>query len=253
MILTNTLAVAAGIEGAVRHTLTWLGNETVRSVNALVGETNDGGLNDIRGLHVTPEDVRAAIDDARTGPVEEGSVGAGTGTICFGWKGGIGTASRRLHRDAGGWTVGVLVQSNYGGELIINGVPFDPPQPGSGDGSCMMVVATDAPLDARNLERLAARCMVGLGRTGSCLSNGSGDYAIAFSTAYRIPHTGELLDPPVALVANRAMSPLFQAVVEATEEALLNSLLRATSVTGRDGRVVEAIPIDRVRSRLEGR
>lgn len=253
VILTNTLAVAAGIEGAVRHTLTWLGNETVRSVNALVGETNDGGLNDIRGLHVTPEDVRAAIDDARTGPVEEGSVGAGTGTICFGWKGGIGTASRRLHRDAGGWTVGVLVQSNYGGELIINGVPFDPPQPGSGDGSCMMVVATDAPLDARNLERLAARCMVGLGRTGSCLSNGSGDYAIAFSTAYRIPHTGELLDPPVALVANRAMSPLFQAVVEATEEALLNSLLRATSVTGRDGRVVEAIPIDRVRSRLEGR
>lgn len=254
IVLTNTLSVAAGIEGVIRHTLAQPGNEEVRSVNALVGETNDGGLNDIRGMHVTADDVLAAIAAAKSGPVDEGAVGAGTGTICFGWKGGIGTASRRIDKEKGGWTVGVLVQSNYGGDLVINGIPFDPPKPrataGSADGSCMIVVATDAPLDARNLERLAARAIIGLGRTGSYMSNGSGDYVIAFSTAYRLPHSVEgQLEQPVALVANSAMSPLFQAAAEATEEALLNSLLRATTVTGRNGRTVEAIPLDRVKAR----
>lgn len=254
--LTNTLSVAAAIEGLVRHTLEQPGNEAVRSVNALVGETNDSFLNDIRGMHVTSDHVRAAINGAASGPVEEGAVGAGTGTSAFGFKGGIGTASRQLPADLGGYTVGVLVQSNYGGVLTINGVPvgrslgtFPLSDYTSGpkvDGSCMIIVATDAPLCARNLERLAKRAALGLAQTGSSMQNGSGDYVIAFSTAYRIPGDGGLLDPPVAVVANRNMSPLFMAAVEATEEALYNSMFMATTTTGRDGNRREAIPLDKV-------
>src|SRR5207245_2451712 len=202
IVLTNTLSVGVAVDALVRYTLSQRGNEQVRSVNAVVGETNDGGLNDIRGLHVTTKHVLDAIADARTGPVAEGAVGAGTGTICYGWKGGIGTASRKLDRT--GYTVGVLAQTNFGGNLTIAGVPIfkslQPPRragaaanglprandeaaESSGDGSCMLVVATDAPLDARDLRRLAARAVFGLGRTGSSYSNGSGDFAIAFSTA----------------------------------------------------------------------
>lgn len=256
IVLTNTLSVSAGMEGVIRHTLAQSGNESVRSVNAVVGETNDGYLNDIRDLHVTPDDVIAAIESATGGPVEEGSVGAGTGTSCYGFKGGIGTSSRMLPADRGGYTVGVLVQSNFGGVLTINGAPVGRElgefyynqytQPERADGSCMVVVATDAPLSARNLERLANRAMLGIGRTGSFVSNGSGDYVIAFSTAFTIPDSGDLLEPPVELVSNSAMSMLFMAVVEATEEALYNSMLMATPVTGGDGHHRDAIPIDRV-------
>jgi D-aminopeptidase len=256
IVLTNTMAVAAGIEGIIRHTIAQPGNEAVRSVNAVVGETNDGYLNDIRTLSVTAADVLEAIRIAAPGPVAEGAVGAGTGTSAFGFKGGIGTASRRLPGSLGGYTVGVLVQSNYTGTLVINGAPIgrelgkfpmaELTRRADGDGSCMIVVATDAPLCARNLGRLAARAIVGLARTGSDLQNGSGDYVIAFSTAYRIPHDGGRLDPPVALLANSAMNPLFTAAAEATEEALVNSLLMATTTTGRDGNTREAIPLDRV-------
>lgn len=254
--LTNTLAVGTGMTALVRYTLSLPGNEDVRSVNAVVGETNDGYLNDIRGMHLTEEDFLSALDVATTGAVAEGSVGAGTGTTCFGFKGGIGTASRVLPRKLGGWTVGVLVQSNYGGVLTVCGAPVGrelgtftlsdlttAPQSG---GSCMIVLATDAPLCARNLERLARRAVLGLGQTGSCLQNGSGDYVVAFSTAYRIPDGPALLDPPVALVANSAMNTLFMAAVEATEEALYNSLFMATTVTGTGGRTREAIPLGRV-------
>ena len=254
--LTNTLSVAAGLVGLIRYTLAQPGYEDVRSVNAVVGETNDGYLNDIRGMHVTPEDVLAAISAATSGPVREGSVGAGTGTSCFGFKGGIGTSSRRLPRDLGGYTVGVLVQSNYGGVLTINGAPVgrelgsfslsEHTTAAPGDGSCVIVVATDAPLSARNLERLARRAILGLGRTGSVMQNGSGDYVIAFTTGYRVPDRGDALDPAVATVANKAMNPLFMAVVEATEEALYNSLFQATTVTGIGGHSRQAIPLDRV-------
>ncbi len=268
IVLTNTLSVAAGIAGVVEWTLDMPGNEGVRSVNALVGETNDGGLNDIRARRVRPEDVRAAIDSAASGPVAEGSVGAGTGTRAFGWKGGIGTASRQLPARDGAFVVGVLVQSNYGGVLTMGGVavgqelarhattplPADdalaPEDAARGDGSCMIVVATDAPLDARDLERLAARAVFALARTGSSYSNGSGDFAIAFST-----HPGQRVradDPTVAsrqVLVTDAVSPLFQAALEATEEAVYNSLLRATSVTSRVG-TAEAIPVDRVRDIL---
>jgi D-aminopeptidase len=254
--LTNTLSVAACLEGVIRHTLDQPGNETVRSVNAVVGETNDGYLNDIRGMHVTAKDVMAAIDSAASGPVEEGSVGAGMGTSCFGFKGGIGTASRRLPRDLGGYTVGVLVQSNYSGILTVNGAPVgrelgnfqmsEYTTPPNGDGSCMIVVATDAPLLAHGLERLARRAVLGIGQTGSSMQNGSGDYVIAFSTALRIPEHDRVLDPPAATVASHAMNPLFMAVVEATEEALYNSIFQATSVTGIDGHRRQAIPLDRV-------
>lgn len=257
IVLTNTLSVPAGMEGVIRHTLAQLGNETVRSVNAVVGETNDAYLNDIRGLHVTPDDVLGAIAAAKPGPVKEGSVGAGTGTSCYGFKGGIGTASRVLPGDRGGYTVGVLVQSNFGGVLTVNGAPVgrelgkfplsEYTKGDSTDGSCMIVVATDAPLSARNLERLAKRALLGLGRTGSYVSNGSGDYVLAFSTAYRVPDDVNLLEPPVALVSNSSMSTLFMATVEATEEAVYNSMFMATTVTGHDGRTREAIPLDRVR------
>jgi D-aminopeptidase len=259
--LTNTLSVGAAVEGLVRWTISQPGNAEVRSVNALVGETNDGGLNDIRGFDVRPDHVLAAIAAAREGAVEEGSVGAGRGTRAFGWKGGIGSASRKLDARYGGYTVGVLVQSNFGGVLTMAGAPvgrelgrysYAPQSRGddAGDGSCMIVVATDAPLDARNLKRLAARAIFGLARTGSSYSNGSGDFAIAFSTAEGLrtkfggsaPEARTLLPPD-------GVSPLFQAALEATEEAVYNSLLKATTVTSRFGKA-EAIPIDRVREVL---
>jgi D-aminopeptidase len=225
-------------------------------VNAVVGETNDGWLNDIRGKHVHAEDILKAIRNADTGKVMEGSVGAGTGTICFGFKGGIGTASRKLPAALGGYTVGVLVQTNFGGVLSVNGAPVgkelnrfylsdrlnDP-----ADGSCMIVVATDAPVDARNLERMAKRAIMGMARTGGIGSNGSGDYVIAFSTDtfLRVPHSGPALQP-TRLLTNDAVSPLFLAVIEATEEAILNSLVAATPVRGRDGHTGEPLPLDQL-------
>ena len=257
VVLTNTLSVAEGIAGIVEYTLSQPGNERVRSVNAVVGETNDGSLNDIRGRHVTKEHVIEAIRTAKGGPVPEGAVGAGTGTVCFGFKGGIGTSSRQVSQPAGGYTVGVLVQSNFGGVLQINGAPVqqelrkeagdrDPDH--SPDGSCMVVVATDAPLDARNLKRLAARAIMGLAMTGSYSSNGSGDFVIAFSTAAeaRIPSDARsrILSPPV--LTNDAVSPLFQAVKEATEEAVYNSLFMARTTAGYGGRTIEALPLDKV-------
>ena len=257
IILTNTLSVAEGIAGAVEWTLAQPGNERVASVNAVVGETNDGSLNDIRGRHVTKAHVIEAIRSAKNGPVEEGAVGAGTGTVCFGFKGGIGTSSRVLPPGLGGYMVGVLVQTNYGGILEINGAPVGQDLGTyylknnlnySPDGSCMIIVATDAPLEARNLRRLAARAMLGLGKTGSPSSNGSGEFVIAFSTAAeaRVPmNPGErVLRPPV--LQNDAVSPLFQAVKEATEEAVYNSLFMARTTTGNRGRKVEAIPVDKV-------
>jgi D-aminopeptidase len=268
IVLTNTLAVGAAVEGVVAEVLSWPGNEDVRSVNAVVGETNDGGLNDIRALRVRPADVREALRRAGGGPVAEGSVGAGTGTQAFGWKGGIGTASRVLESRYGGYTLGVLVQTNFGGVLTMDGVPvgrelgrhaYGPAAgavlggrevPDTAGGSCMIVVATDAPLSARDLERLAARAVFGLARTGSSYSQGSGDYAIAFSTApdARTRH-GSTEPQPRNLLPADAVSPLFQAALEATEEAVLNSLLRATTVTG-NGRTVEALPLDGVREAL---
>lgn len=267
IILTNTLCVGTAVEAVVRYTLALAGNENVRSVNAVVGETNDGYLNDIRGLHVSGEDVLAAIRDARHGLPAEGSVGAGAGTIAFGFKGGIGTASRIVPiekfeppRDSGApkepmqYTVGVLVQSNFGGLLDVNGAPVGrelaakrdkQSHGGGGQGSCMIVIATDAPLSPRNLERLARRAFLGLARTGSYMSNGTGDYAIAFSAAYRVPYGARRIELP-PLVANDAMTPLFQAVVEATQEAVYNSLFMATTVEGHRGHTIEAIPIDDV-------
>lgn len=259
--LTNTLGVGAAVEGLVRWTLEQPGNDEVGSVNAVVGETNDGGLNDIRALHVRPEHVAAALAAAREGAVDEGTVGAGTGTRAFGWKGGIGTSSRRLAVEQGGYSLGVLVQSNYGGVLTMNGAPvgrelgrfaYGPGGRGdeATDGSCMIVVATDAPLDARDLRRLAARAIFGLARTGSSYSNGSGDFAIAFSTAASMRVRVSALSPqPRSVLPTDAVSPLFQAALETTEEAVYNSLLRATAVTSRLGSA-EAIPIDRVRAIL---
>jgi D-aminopeptidase len=254
--LTNTLSVGAVVEGLVRWTLQQSGNDQVRSVNPLVGETNDGGLNDIRGLHVRPEHVLKALSAASGGPVEEGSVGAGTGTRAFAWKGGIGTSSRRLDARAGGYTLGVIVQSNYGGNLTMGGAPVGrelaPPRGPSGaaedagDGSCMIVVATDAPLDARDLKRLAARAVYGLARTGSSYSNGSGDFAIAFSTAADLRvRFGQATPQTRTLLPTDGVSGLFQAALEATEEAVYNSMLKASTVASRAGRA-EAIPIDRL-------
>ena len=253
IVLTNTLSVGTAVDAVVRYTLAQAGNEQVRSVNALVGETNDGGLNDIRGLHVEREHVVEAIRTAKEGPVEEGTVGAGTGTICYGWKGGIGTSSRRV----ADYTVGVLAQTNFGGHLTIAGVPvfrsLQPPRRGGGDalhdadGSCLLVVATDAPLDARDLRRLAARAVFGLGRTGSSYSNGSGDFAIAFSTSPEMRSRFEETAPRQRrILPPDGVSPLFDAVLEATEEAVYNSLFRATSVRSSIG-AAEAIPIDQVR------
>jgi D-aminopeptidase len=263
VVLTNTLAVGVAVEAVVAFTVAEPGNEGVESVNALVGETNDGGLNDIRSLPVRRDHVLAAIRSATGGPLAEGSVGAGTGTRAFGWKGGIGTASRRLPDAYGGHTLGVLVQANFGGVLTMDGVPVGrelgrdafgpaggsalvPASREAADGSCMIVVATDAPLSPRDLERLAARAVFGLARAGSSYSNGSGDYAIAFSTAegLRVRH-GDAEPRARAFLPTEALSPLFQAALEATEEAVLNALLRATTLTG-SGRTVEAIPIGRL-------
>lgn len=271
ILLTNTLNVPRVADALVEWVLAQPGNEDVRSVNVLVAETNDGQLNDIRGRHVGREEVFAALKNAKGGEVEEGSVGAGTGTVAFGFKGGIGTASRVVPKKFGGYTVGVLVQTNFGGVLTMNGAPVGrelgryylkedlEPTTRSGhegsnsnsnhdraDGSVIIVIATDAPLDARNLRRLAARAMLGLARTGSPSTNGSGDYCIAFSTAaaLRVKH-GDTGLRRVELLPNDAMSPLFLACVEATEEAVYNSLLRATTITGRAGARVEALPLDK--------
>ena len=269
IVLTNTLSVGVAMDAVVRYTIGQPGNERVRSVNPVVGETNDGGLNDIRGLHVTRDHVLDAIRNAKTGPVTEGAVGAGTGTMCYGWKGGIGTSSRKT---TGGYTVGVLAQTNFGGNLTIAGVPvFRTLQPTRGDlarasspfdelrtsesrapadGSCMLVVATDAPLDARDLRRLAARAVFGLGRTGSAYSNGSGDFAIAFSTS---PDMRSRFNETAArarqVLPTDATSPLFEAALEATEEAVYNSLFQATTIRSASG-MGEAIPIDKVRELL---
>jgi D-aminopeptidase len=253
ILLTNTLSVGAAMEGAIAWTLGQPGNENVRSVNALVGETNDGGLNDIRGMRVTRQHAIDAIRAARSGPVEEGSVGAGTGTICFGWKGGIGTSSRA----SGGYTLGVLVQSNFGGNLTMGGAPVGRELRrgtggGGGDGSCMIVVATDAPLTARDLKRLAARAVFGLARTGSSYSNGSGDFAIAFSTAPAARIRAGSAPATYQALGGDALSPLFEMALEATEEAVYNSLLRATTVESRYGKA-EAIPIDALRQILSRR
>ena len=268
ILLTSTLAVPRVADYLIDYMIALPGNEQVQSINPLVAETNDGYLNDIRGRHISRDDVFAAIKGAKTGAVEEGSVGAGTGTIAFGFKGGIGTASRKVPARFGGYTVGVLVQSNFGGVLTINGAPvgqelgryylkdeLNPPstQPSTPDGSIIMVVATDAPLDARNLRRLASRAMIGMGRTGGSASNGSGDYVIAFSTAPEVRirlanQVGGQRDASptrdLKTVTNDAMSPLFLAVIEATEEAIYNSMFKATTISGR-GRTVEALPMDR--------
>ena len=278
ILLTSTLSVPRVADALLDYMLSLPGNEDVQSVNPVVAETNDGYLNDIRGRHIGRDDVFNAIKGAKGGAVEEGSVGAGTGTVAFGFKGGIGTSSRKLPAGLGGYTVGVLVQTNFGGILTINGTPVGQelgkyylkeelgaaalskcnPQPGHlesfpcnpADGSIIMVIATDAPVDARNLRRVAARAMMGLARTGAAGSNGSGDYAIAFSTApeLRILTSGDPANrnAPRSLKAlsNDAMSPLFLAVIEATEEAIYNSLFRATTTKGR-GHTVEALPLDR--------
>jgi D-aminopeptidase len=259
IVLTNTLSVGTAMDAVVRWTLAQPGNETVGSVNAIVGETNDGGLNDIRGLHVTREHVIAAITNARTGPVDEGTVGAGTGTVAFGWKGGIGTSSRTVRQGPGTsntWTVGVLVQSNYGGKLVISGVPVwkaltpDRVEAAKADGSCMIVVATDAPVDAKNLQRLAARAVFALARTGSTYPNGSGDFAIAFSTHPSLRVTGATDPQTRSVLPTDGVSSLFEAVLDATEEAVDNSLLKATDVSG-NGRTVHAIPVDALQTLLK--
>jgi D-aminopeptidase len=252
IVLTNTLSVGTALDAVVEYTLLQKGNENVRSVNAVVGETNDAGLNDIRGRHIKKNHVLEAIINARSGSVLEGNVGAGTGTVCFGFKGGIGTSSRVLPEPAGGYTIGVLVQTNFGGTLLIDGVPVGEALKGIGkasnDGSCMIVVATDAPVDARNLERIAMRAMMGLARTGGIASNGSGDYVIAFSThsGVRIRHNTDARTETVTLLLNDAMSPLFQATIEATEEAIINSLFAAETMEGHDGHVVKALPVKEV-------
>ncbi|HEU4511125.1 MAG TPA: P1 family peptidase [Pyrinomonadaceae bacterium] len=265
ILLTSTLSVPRVADFVMDYMLALPGNEKVQSINPLVAETNDGFLNDIRGRHIERDHVFKAIKEAKGGAVDEGCVGAGTGTVAFGFKAGIGTASRKLPARLGGFTVGVLVQSNFGGVLTINGAPVgrelgryylkdvleqaSPPQERGADGSIIMVIATDAPLDARNLDRLAARAMMGLARTGAAGTNGSGDYAIAFSTAAEVRirplnESDRSVPRNVKTLANDAMSPLFLAVIEATEEAIYNSLFRATTITG-NGRTVEALPLDR--------
>jgi D-aminopeptidase len=257
IVLTNTLNVPEAAAGIIEWTLKQPGNEQVRSVNAVVGETNDGTLNDIRARRVRPADAVTAIEQAREGPVQEGAVGAGTGTIAFSWKGGIGTSSRKLPASLGGWTVGVLVQTNYGGVLSVAGVPVgqalgqymlkDELSKTSGDGSCIVVVATDAPLSDRNLERLAHRGLLGIARTGSPMTNGSGEYTIAFSTNLDVRRTPERRAKPSPIVdmPNDQMSPLFEAAVEAAEEAAINSMFAATPMDG-NGRHIDALPVNEV-------
>lgn len=264
VILTNTLSVAAGIEGAVRYTLMQPGNERENSVNAVVGETNDGRLNAIRAMHITPQMVIDAIKGAKGGPVEQGCVGAGTGTICFGFKGGIGTSSRVLPESLGGYTIGVLVQTNYGGILEIDGVQVGQQlhrhdfinhvrRNENVDGSCMMVVITDAPLDSRNLERVAKRAMMGMAKTGGIASNGSGDYVIALSVAPENLINDKAKKITSTVLANSEMSSIFAATIETTAEALWNSLFMASSMTGRAGYHVDALPVDKVLEMLRHR
>jgi D-aminopeptidase len=266
VLLTCTLCVWRAADALVAWLMSRPGMQGVRSINPVVGETNDGALNDIRARPITSEHVTHALESAATGPVEEGAVGAGAGTVAFGWKGGIGTSSRVLPEAYGSHTVGVLVQSNYGGILTINGAPVgrelgrysfqqqmerrsgadgsaDAIEP-TPDGSIMIVVATDAPLDPRNLERLARRALFGLARTGSTMSNGSGDYVIAFSTAESVRRRGSERTRSIEELSNEALTPLFQAVAEATEEAIYNSLFKASTITFR-GNTVEALPLDR--------
>jgi D-aminopeptidase len=257
ILLTNTLNVPECAAAIIEWTLRQAGNEQVRSVNAIVGETNDGFLNDIRGRHVTSSMGIQAIEAARGGAVAEGAVGAGAGTVAFDWKGGIGTSSRRLPKSLGGWTVGALVQTNFGGVLTIAGVPIGQAlgryylkselEKANADGSVIIVLATDAPLSDRNLERLARRAFLGIARTGSPMTNGSGDYAIAFSTNLEVRRTAErrAVASPAIDLPNDAMSPLFEAAVEATEEAVINSLFAATSVDGMQGHV-DALPVKEV-------
>ena len=249
IVLTCTLCVPRAADAVLTWLLSLPGNEDVRSANAVVGETNDGFLNNIRARPITEADVLSAIRNAAPGPVAEGAVGAGRGTVAFGYKGGIGTSSRTLPAQFGGWTVGVLVQSNFGGDLTIAGAPVGRElrdtgngTRGSGDGSIIMVVATDAPLDHLRLTRLANRALTGLARTGSSMSNGSGDYVIAFSTRRTVGRSDRLTDT-VEVVRNDVMSGLFQATIDATEEAIYNSLLRAETVRGYRG-TVRALPID---------
>jgi D-aminopeptidase len=264
ILLTCTLCVWKAADAMVEWLLAKPGMEQVRSINPVVGETNDGGLNDIRARPITAAHVRSALESAKSGPVAEGSVGAGTGTSAFSWKGGIGTSSRKLPEALGGYAVGVLVQTNFGGVLQIMGAPvgremgrfaFQNAVPGAsgaqdnGDGSVIIVIATDAPLSDRNLNRVASRAMMGLGRTGSSASNGSGDYALAFSTAESVRRAYDARRITTTELANEEMSAVFQATVEAVEEAIYNSLFQATTVTG-NGRTVEAISIDRVREIL---
>jgi D-aminopeptidase len=272
IVLTNTLCVGTAVQAVVDWTLAQPGNEGVRSVNAIVGETNDSYLNDIRHCAVTSEDVVGAIGSAREGPVEEGSVGAGTGTSAFGWKGGIGTSSRVLPESLGGYTVGALVQSNFGGILTIDGlrvgerlgryafreeiegaVDSGAVEGGGGDGSCMIVLATDAPVSPRSLERMARRAVLGLARTGSFMHHGSGDFVIAFSTRNAEPYDKPGPTATVELLYGDFVSPLFLATVEAVEEAVLNSMLRATTVTGHAGHTREALPVDELRLMLAER
>jgi D-aminopeptidase len=268
IVLTNTLSVPDAAQAVIDWTLRMRGNQAVKSVNAVVGETNDGRLNDIRARALKPEHVFRAIEESMEGPVTEGSVGAGTGTTAFGWKGGIGTSSRRLSKPLGGYTVGVLVQSNFGGVLSVAGVPVgveleryflqNDVDRDDGDGSIMIVVATDAPLSDRNLERLASRALSGLARTGAAMTNGSGDYVIAFSTAKGVRRTPKIRRAAsrIETLPNDLFDPLSLAVIEATEEAILNSLFMATTVRSIDPasgeeRVGEAIPLDRLKVALE--
>ena len=257
IILTNTLNVPVAAEALISYTLNQKENQEVRSVNAVVGETNDGYLNDIRGRHLKEKDVFEAIENAKEGPVAEGNVGAGTGTVCFGFKGGIGTSSRKIPEALGGYTVGVLVQTNFGGVLEINGVPvgqelkkfiYDNITLNNVDGSCMIVVITDAPLHSRNLERVAKRAMLGLAKTGGIASNGSGDYVIALSVnednIKSLSLDSKLYQSTI--LKNEAMTPVFLATIEATEEAIINSLFAAETMKGRNKRVIESIPKERV-------
>jgi len=257
IVLTNTLNVATAVDAVVEYSLNQKGNENIQSVNAVVGETNDGYLNDIRGRHVKKQHVLDAIKNAKTGVVQEGNVGAGTGTVCFGFKGGIGTSSRVLPAKSGGYTIGVLVQTNFGGVLQIDGVPvgeelkqyyLSDQLMDKADGSCMMVIATDAPVDARNLERMAKRAMMGLARTGGIASNGSGDYVIAFSTdaSLRVKYDSNEPTQTSTILSNDEMSPLFMAVIEATEESVINSLFAGETTTGFEGHSVKSLPLDEV-------
>ena len=257
IVLVNTLNVAAGLDGIIDYTFSFKDNGDCRSVNGVVGETNDGGINDIRARFLTPKHVLEAITTAKSGPAEEGVVGAGSGTKAFGFKGGIGTSSRVLPKSMGGYTVGVLVQTNFGGFLRVDGVDVGEKLGGypwqkeieSADGSIMMIVATDAPIDSRNLERVAKRAFMGLAKAGGIASNGSGDFAIAFSTAEqnRVPHNGVPLEKlKVTEVQNDDMTPIFMATIEATEEAIVNSLFKAHDVKGYNGKVTKSLPVDQV-------